>query len=312
MKEKITNLTLNLSQRAVKNWMAQQGLKHTAMNGDALLSLIEDSIKGEHLSLDRFQEGVREIEEHGGKMIYLKQLATKSKPKNFETLQKHLETVGIDLTPKLGPIKKSNGGPKLDYAIWKDGEIRIRFSELHKDIKVSKKNRDFSDQFVQKFIVFSLEPEIGFLKILIDPPGEEHTHTDDKDRISSNEYFQYYFNRAIEAFGPIETFEIGERVAKLLEATPVLYVPRAKKGWTVDNFRFSLSGKGDIRTSEQYANADDATSEYVNGHWVKAQSNGQLTRDFFMPLYPTEGKLSVWADCLAQEVNYAISRIREF
>ena len=67
----VNNLISSVAHRALKSWLQQRGLRHSAANQEALVALIERLIDDANPALDDLKSGVREIEEHQRKAALL-------------------------------------------------------------------------------------------------------------------------------------------------------------------------------------------------------------------------------------------------
>ena len=54
----------------------------------------------------------------------------------------------------------------------------------------------------------------------MDPPGDEHLHTNDQGLTADTAYTEYYFQRATEMFGENEKIDLAQPVINLLKADP--------------------------------------------------------------------------------------------
>lgn len=311
----VQNIIAGVSHNVLKYWLRSYGLRHSAANEDALIVLIEKLLEKGDLTIEGLKSGIREIEEHGGKRVYLKQLMDPSIISARKRFEKHLAQLDISLSKEKGDAIKLPSKHRVNYAIWSEDEVRIKYSEKHVHVQFDKRTRKHIDTPKTKYIVMSAEPKTGFLKIYMDPPGDEHPHTNERGVITDAAYTQFYFNRAKAIFGDIEDFELIQRTIRLLLIDPPIYEPTHDSGWTEDNYQYTIKGRADTRRAEMYKKAKMTNSglglpEFIRGHWLQEMSGDQLEKQLYMIIRPAESRIQFRADCLAKEVGYAISRIR--
>ncbi|HEV2859475.1 MAG TPA: hypothetical protein VGX48_00555 [Pyrinomonadaceae bacterium] len=297
----------------MKSWLRRHGLRHSADNETALIALIEKLLDKGDLTLEGLKSAVREIEEYGGKRVYLKQILDASVISDRRKFEKHLQELAIPLSLEKGDSIRTPSKPRLNYAIWSDEEVRVKFTETHTHVKFDKRTRKHEERAVTKFIVMSAEPQTGFLRIYMDPPGDEHPHENDRGVYTDVAYRDHYFSRAEEIFGELDDFKLAQAAERLLQADPPIYEPLLDSGWTPDNFKYTIAGRSDVRLAELYksgSNERPGLPDLVRGHWIQRMSGNQLERDLYMFIRAAESRIQFKADCLAVEVDYAISRIR--
>jgi hypothetical protein len=64
----------------------------------------------------------------------------------------------------------------LNYICWSTKEVRIGYSEAHEFRKVSYATDTIRWETETNLITISAEPSTGFVKIMMDAPGERHIH----------------------------------------------------------------------------------------------------------------------------------------
>jgi len=326
----VSNIIEGVSNTALKYWLRRNGFRHSAGTVDALIALVEKAIDKDKLSIERLKEGVREIEEHGGKRVFLKELIDLSIFENRKTFEKHLSTLDITLADSPGASIKRPAKPRINYAIWQGNEVRVKYSERHERINFDKKTRKWEEIASTNFIVISVETDTGFTKIFMDPSGDVHPHMNDRGTITDDAYTQFYFDKAAEIFGEFDDFDLIQPVNRLLAINPPIYKFINNSGWTDDGFQYSFKGREDVRQCQGHkaaagGNASPGAPDFIRGSWLQSQSFVpsepgeeseddknlyQLERDLYMPIWPPLSRIQFKADCLKEEVNYAISRIR--
>jgi len=311
----INSLISGVAQTALKYWLRRRGLRHSASNETALVSLIERLIKEGDLTLDELKAGVCEIEEHGGKQVYLKQLADLTVISSRRSFERRLDQLGMQLGEKTTESIRKPSKPVLNYAVWEDNEIRLKYSETHTHLTFKKRTRDLVEERRSKFIVMSVEPATGFMRILMDPAGDEHRHLNDQSQPTAPAYLDYYLARASEIFGATENFDLIQPVTRLLAKNPRVFDVRQDMGLTTDNFFYSFSGRADVRQGIGYkaaagSNPGPGIPELIRGWWLESVSANRLERNLWSVIKTEPGMIQFRADCLATEVDYAISTIR--
>lgn len=311
----VNNLISGVTQTVLKSWLRQRGLQHSAVNEGALVALIERLIDEGDLTVDDLRSGVREIEEHGGKRVYLKTLLDLPELTQKEKFERRLGVLGIPLSPEAIDSVRFPSTITRNYVTWNDNEIRVKYSETHIHLTRKKGSRDVLEERRTKFIVMSGELPTGVLRILMDPPGEVHLHMGEESLPTEAAYIEYYFQRAAEIFGESEDFDLVEPVTRLLAKKPRVFDVRQDKGWTPDNYKYSFTGRADVRQAKGYkaasgSNPSPGVSNEIRGWWLEARSKKRLTRNIWTTIKTEPSMIQFRADCLADEVDYAISTIR--
>jgi len=316
MTSPVQNIIAGISNTALRYWLRNRELPHSFSNTDSLVGLIEKLMAQDKLSLEDLNTGVREIEEHGGKRVYLRQLSDWELLTNRRKFEKHLEQFDIKLNDAPTTSIKNPSKWKVNYAVWSDVEVRIKVSERHVKVKFDKRTRRYEDTPITRFIVFSAEPKTGFMTIFIDPPGDDHPHTNDRGIMTDAAYTQFFFDLGGRIFGEFDNYKVDKSVEQLFKIEPPIYEAIHDTGWTEDNYRYSFRGRRDIRVcaarkAGSGVNIGPGSADFIRGSWLAETSEEHLARDLYMPIWPEESRIQFRADVLKNEVDYAISTVRK-
>ncbi len=305
-----------ISNEAFKHWLKVNGLKHTAKNQGVLLELVQKLIDSGDLTVPRITEAVREIEEHGGKRLYLGHIDEAKAFTDKNAFIKHLNSLDLELSPEPCSTRRLPSKPKLNYLCWTGKEIRIKFSETHQEHKV-----DFDAGTVDwvdktKVIVIATEPKTGFTKILMDSPERKHPHLLERGR-NSGSYEEYYIHKALELLNGI-TFEflnVETIIEKLIKIKPPIFEPTNHQVVTSEGYKIRYSGRSSILQETSYKLAEgvkdyERIPEATSGEWLPERSGDKLQRRVFMQVSERLKMVRFDAHCLPSEVEYAVSTIR--
>lgn len=309
----------HVSQRAAKHWLKVSGLEYTATNTDEFYARLLNLIKQNKLNLEQLKQAALEIEESGGKRIYLRKITILNRLKSRAAFSKYIKRLGIALATKPDVSIKTPKSPILNYVYWSENEIRVKFSETHKNFVINYTAPRLSEELSTKFAIAIVDLATGFTQIRLDAPGERHPHVD-KDTLepSNRLYEEYYFAEFRKILGDqhLELYDLDEAAQWLLETVPRVYRLNRADDRTGANSRNTFRNPRDVRDDLVYqaASTADPSSrviEDLHGYWIPEQSNGELQRELFMELKLRTRKMRFFADCLRSEVDYAIRRIRE-
>lgn len=317
MTSPVQNIIADISNTALRYWLRSRNLPHSFSSTDSLIGLIDKLMAGNKLSLEDLRTGVREIEEHGGKRVYLREIYDPDLLTNRRKFEKHLEEK-IDTTLSDAPTAsiKNPSKWKVNYAFWSEKEIRVKVSERHIKVKFDKRKRQYEDTPITRFIVYSAEPETGFLTIFIDPPGDDHPHESANGVITDAAYTQFFLGLGAKIFGEFDNYKVNTAVEQLFKIEPPIYEAIHDTGWTEDSYRYSFRGRKDVRgcaarRAGSRGNIGPGEADFIRGSWLAETSEEHLARDLYMPIWPEESRIQFKADVLKKEVEYAISTIRD-
>lgn len=305
----------DVSHVAIRHWLKISSLRYT---GDFFKLLNELIVKGD-LRIEQLRRIVLEIEEYGAKRIYIGKLSNYRKNIGLkQAFENHLSSIGLRLSPEPVSAKKLPSRPTLNYIVWSPQEVRIGYSETHQFIRVSKASISIDTVPQTNLITISAEPSTGFMKIMMDAPGDKNPHQVPLDGRKIESYETFYQNKALQILGadqfrPLDLLRVAEGIVK---PSPMIFDLTESDVRTSHNSRQRTWNRSDVRddpvyTAGEKVDGEDRVHESLSGYWLPETSGGQLHRKLFMHLSRREGMVRFSADCLASEVEYAISRIRE-
>lgn len=328
---KLINPDAEVSVTVLKHWLKVNGFSQPVVTGDDLAKLLDKLIKSGELTRQKLDDAVREIEENGGKRIFLRYLLDKSSVSSQKAFEKHLESKKLRLaeTPTITKYKPKE--PVINYISWepkqdtkgkprkdkkRGDKIRIKFSETQLRRNVDLEAGKITDEEKTKFVVATVELGTGFTCIFVDYPELVHRHKD-RNGISKRElYEQFYLNQISEIFdSPLAKYDLEPVIERLVHTKPhVIRIPNEKVK-TGGNSRQSYASINDVRYDPARQGAEQADGENwqfedLAGYWIPEMSKGKLHRELFTQLVRANSIIRVLADCLASEINYVISRIR--
>lgn len=313
----VQNIIADISNTALRYWLRNRKLPHSFSSTDSLIGLIEKLIADNKLSVEDLKAGVREIEEHGGKRVYLREIGDLELLTSKQKFEKHIqEEIDASLSDTPTASIKNPSKWKVNYAFWSDKEIRVKVSERHIKVKFDKRKRQYQDTPITRFVVYSAEPETGFLTIFIDPPGDDHPHESATGVITDAAYTQFFMGLGAKIFGEFDNYKVNTAVEQLFKIEPPIYEAIHDTGWTEDSYRYSFRGRRDVRScaarrAGSQGNISPGAADFIRGSWLAVTSEEHLARDLYMPVWPEESRIQFKADVLKKEVEYAISTIRE-
>ncbi|GAG82029.1 unnamed protein product, partial [marine sediment metagenome] len=198
-------------------------------------------------------------------------------------------------------------------------EIRIKYSETHINRIVDYENQRFIDKKVTKYAIALVDLNSGFTQIRVDPPETIHLHKDHTTGESKSRlYEEYYINefRRIMENCQFELYDLSRAAEWIVNSEPRVFRLPREHVRTGFNSRQIYSCKDDVRDdpAHQAAANEDASNwvyENLSGYWIPEQSQGQISREIYMQMKGKPSMIRFLADCLENEVNYAIKRIRD-
>lgn len=311
----------HVSDLAIKHWLKISGLEYSAANEDQFYERLLKLINKGKLTTEKLQQVALEIEENGNKRIYLRQVNDLSKINSLAVFEANLKKIGLRLFEQPNKSIKYPTKPIVNYIWWSEKEIRIKYSETQIRRLFNYETGAHTDKKQTKFALAILDLKSGFTQIRVDSPEKLHSHKDKKTGKSKDKlYEEYYFNEFCRILGncELELFNVNKVIEGLVKDPTRSFRLPHQQGITENNSHESFSSRidKDLRDDPRFiAAAGDDYSKLLHmdlqGWWVSDKSNSLLSRDIFMQINRGSSMLRFLADCLASEVNYAISRIRQ-
>ncbi len=338
MSESLNNLIhpdSEVSDRVLKHWLKVNGFTHTADTKEKLYELLGKLIAGGELTRERLAGAVREIEEIGGKRIFLRHLFDKRAVRSQEAFEAHLKSKSLRLseTPTATIYKPDK--PVINYIGWEQKEkdkdeggpkpkkkrgdrIRVKFSESHlKAVSTDLAAGTVEVEKKTKFIIASVELGTGFACIFFDYPGEGHPHKDNKGRSRRELYEKFYLDWITDLFDcqSLIPFELEPAADRLMNGPRRIFRIPFETVITGGKSRQTYSSVADVmndpaRMGAERADGSNWVFEELSGYWVPGMSGGRIQRELFTQIVRANSVIRVLADCLASEVEYVISKLR--
>lgn len=307
------------SREAVKHWLKIKGFHpHTAVGEANFYKLLDKHIVDGTLRIDELRRVALEIEEYGGKRVYLGKLSNHKTIQLRQSFENHLRDVRLRIDQEPVKAKRLPDKPHLNYICWTQSEVRIGYSETHQLLKQNRETMTLEWVPQTNLIVISAEPASGAIKILMDAPGQKHPHQATYAGQEINGYVAFYKNKASELLGagefrPLNLLKVVAGISKL---DPTIFEETEALERTAHNRKQRIWGSSDVRDDPSYAagarvDGDRRVVEGVSGWWLPQGSEKKLDRKVWMHVSTKEDMVHFPAHNLACEVDYAISRIRK-
>lgn len=314
----LSNIISYGSHQAIKHWLRISGIHpHTANNEANFYALLYKLVGEDKLRINQLRAVALELEEYGGKRIYLGKLSDYKTIGLRQRFVNHLQELGLELDDERKEPRRLTARPHLNYICWSPQEVRIGYSEKHEFIKPNRVTRSWDTVSRTNVIVISAQPSNGAVKIMMDTPGQTHPHQPASPRDDTEGYEEYYGHRALELLGaaefrPINLVKVADGIKKA--GTDVFEETDASER-TSHNSRQRTWSRSDVRDDPAYnaaarVDGDRRVVESLSGYWLPAGSAGKLQRKVWMHLSMREQMVQFAANLLEREVEYAISRIR--
>jgi hypothetical protein len=315
---KLESMVGHVSQTAVKHWLKVSGLEHTAQNTDEFYQLLSKLLDDKKITIEQLQDAALEIEENGNKRVYLGKLKGVEVIKDKANFERHIRTQGFSLAEKPDKSIKIPPEPTLNYVFWSKREVRVKFSETHSEFVVDYENQRLDEKRETKFALALVNPDSGFTQIRLDPPGQVHPHKDPITHESNpTMYEEFYRTKFLNILGgqELELCDLKKAAKWLVTSKQRVFRLPHELVRTGANSRQRYSSRLDVRDdpARQGAASADLKNwifEGLDGYWIPERSRGRLQRELFMSLKRRQAMVRFLADCLAPEVNYALSRIK--
>lgn len=311
-----------LPKSALIHWLKRKGKIASAPPADGFYSKLNKLISKEKLAWSDLEAAVFDIEENGGKHIFLK-VADGGFPKTKAAFNTFLTNSDIPLIQRQRRSFRASTKPTINHIIWETvngiNYIVVKFSELQEEVKLNTETGKVTFEPQPVFVVFRIDVGSGFTEARFDTPLQKHIHKDAEHKSSTAVYHQYYFDRLNALFPGIHIEQFG--MAQICK-----YIIKERKffRWSQDLNTVTGNGKqkysvasGDVRDlpARKAAEAEDGhnwLTDDIVGYWMSAPSGGVLWKDLFMRLSNRDSAIKFQKDCLAIELDYAVEKIRSF
>jgi hypothetical protein len=320
-KQEIAKIIQFTSVSALLSWLRENHFSIKASGPDDLAKKLASAIEKNELTIERLSDAIAEIEENGGKKIYLRQAL------QFEDLEKtKAKLLGewkkrkIELS-KQNFVRSSNAGkrPTFVYIFWDSNYIKIKYSEMHDDVEFDYDTEEAVHTPRLVNIVFIIDVKDGFTQIRFDPAGDKHIHKDEDGKISEKAYETYYLELLQSLFPDLIFQEMNlSKVANHIAFKEGAKFILNREVTTISNNlkqTFAGSARDDVRKSPEHiaaqAAGQDWLTEDLTGYWLSNASNQELTRNLFMRISRRTSMIRVQRDCLEKELNYGLNQIRK-
>lgn len=317
-----------VSNAAILYFLKTLSLKVPVLDRASLQKFIEENVNSGNLQADVFCNGIRDIEEHGGKEVYLRKIDDLKLLKDTKAMTDHL--IENDLKISQAPLdtrRRPSGRAVFNYATLTDDDVRIKFTETHVHLK--RIGRKVEESEKTKCITFSVNRKTGFALIILDHAGHQLRGSSEESSLTHNQYFDEYLTKFTTYFGISEpfVFSAGMRFA-FGNAEDQIELLNASAP-DDEGVEAKFSRRKDLRKTKSYSRI--AKSDLEKGYviWKRNRKgdgdepekrseekpksfirHNPLSRDIKVYVYPVEGRLSFRTEVLSQELLYVISTIR--
>jgi hypothetical protein len=307
------------SHEAIKLWLKISGIKpHTAVNDTDFYKLLNKHIADGNLRIDQLRRLALEIEENGGKRIYLGKLSDYKIIGLRQRFENHIKLLGFGLDYEPVKARQLPSKPHPNYICWSSQEVRIGYSETHEFLKSNRANMTMEWVPRTNLVIISADPRTGSIKIMMDTPGEKHPHQATFKGEELDGYEAFYKNLALKLLGASKFRGLDLlKVAKgIVKAGTTIFEETDAYERTNYNSKQRTWNRSDVRGDPAYVagakvDGDGRVIESLSGWWLPEGSNEKLHRKVWMHLSRKEDMVQFPGKNLASEVDYAISRIRE-
>lgn len=307
---------------AMSSWLKENELELS--KSENFIDAIALTIAENKLTLDQLNSAIAELDENSDKKIFLLKLM------NLPELTGKKKEVQQDLFIKKGikPTDKvwvngvvSTNRPTFIYMYWSDEIIRIKYSEIQYDVETDLENDKIIKIPKRVNVIYLIDPKDGFVQVRCDSAKMLHQHKNDAGKATDAAFEEFYKNLLSELFPTLVFQDMNlNRLANHIAQNERSRFRITKGVTTISNnakqtFATS-SNQADIRNLPEYEGAaakgsETWLSEDLVGYWVSKESDGALKRDLFMRIYRKYSQIRVQRGCLAKELDYGISKIRE-
>ena len=307
-----------VSDNALKHLLRSRGLPHTAQNRGQLEKRLESLLDSQRLSILELQDEIRGIEEVGGKRMYLRSLSGYEQLRDQSHVAARLSEHGMKLSDRPGNLIALPEKPTLNYAVWSQEELRLRFSETHRNVQVNYTEGTLEYQPINRIAIVAVDLRAGVARVMLDPPGVLNPHSAGAVHGAEAEaaYVQYYLSlpKTLLGCSTAHLLDLSGVTRKLIEDPDQPFRVPKQKLRTSQNSLIACANARDIRDDHAIRAllADDGRDCYYQnsmGFWSAEASNGELLRDVFTELHAPNCMVRFLADCLPSEVDYALRRI---
>jgi hypothetical protein len=268
------------SHDAIKHWLKISGIHpHTATNVADFYALLQKHIGDGRVRISQLRSVALELEEYGGKRVYLGKLTNYKTIDLRQRFENHLKGLGLRLSPEPVEAKRLPPKPHRNYICWSPKEVRIGYSETHEFMKENRTEMTLEYERITNLVTISVEPATGSIKIMMDAPGDRHPHQRARRDDLTEGYVGFYKREALEILGasefrPLDLQKAADRIAK--SATKIFEETDALER-TARNTKQRTWSRSEFRDDPAYAagakvDGDKRVVESLSGYWLPGGS----------------------------------------
>lgn len=313
----------HLPTTAILNWLRVNDKPHTTKNTSSFYKNLNKWISEGKLTIEDLNEAVYDIEESGGKRVYLRVLIG-DLPRNKKQFDDFLDKAAIPSIAKYPRSVRNSSRPTLNHILWNEAGnasyITIKYSEMQEEIIFDPETFQAETLSRPVFIIIKIDVLSGFTEFRFDTPAKRHIHKDSEGQSNAKVFESFYFNKVQALFTNIQIEQYGliEVAEDIVQNGADYFRINREQTTTTGNGKqtYSCGSHGDVRELPARIGASKADGKNwiyddITGYWMAATSEGALPNDLFMRLSKVDSSLRFHRDCLGTELNYAITKIRE-
>lgn len=321
LRAQVKELTRFISYASIISWFKEIDINITGTSTAQFLNSTTSAIEENVITFKQIELAVAEIEENGGKKIYLQKVSN-ARDINIEKLIAVWKQKNITPSENNYVRVKSTTNPKFNYLYLDGNLIKIKYSEIQYLLQPNIDTRKFEETELVVNIVFTLDCKDGFTQIRFDSPGNLHRHKSAEGKSTEHEYESYYINLFHKFFPGLKFQDLSlndianyiardEREKFRLNKDVTSITDGAKQSYTSRNSTKDIRDLIEYQGAEQAADLRVWLTEDLTGYWLAEASGNYLTRDLFMRISRRQSQIKVQRDCLEKELNYGIDQLRE-
>ena len=319
IKQRIDHILNNVAVDGLRAWLKTIGFSVPRLTRAGINDLIVKQIMAGDLAEAAVERTLIGFEEASNMRIYLFRFddechATSAK----NSLHSRLNNLGIPISDNRTFAGDRKRPMSPVYAHIEGSHVRVKWAEEHTRVRLNEGATEVVRESISKRVVLVADYREKIAEIRLNPPENNHSHTDASGRTTAEAYYGAYIRKATDVLGcNLVLAELRPAIKRLVEQEePRIVRIQIDDHTNQKNYKSKTTGpRADIRDDPDWQLmykkhgetwAWDAQSFY----WLPKASSGFLKREVYTHINAEEGFINVNADCSDGEVEYVISQIR--
>jgi hypothetical protein len=319
IKKRIQPILSNVAVEGLRAWLRTIGFSVPRLTRAGITDLIVKHIAEGKLTESALESTLIGFEEASNMRIYLFHFDEDADPASAKSsLTSRLKNLGIPITKQriFAGDRKAPMSPV--YALADGNDLRVKWAEEQTRVRLNPEATELVKENLPKRVVFAADYRAKIAELRLNPPENNHSHSDAGGRTTADGYYRAYTQKASDVLGcklvPLELRPVIKSLVEQLE--PRVVRIQIDDHTNQKNYKSKTTGpRTDVRDDPDWQLIHKKSGETwawdaQSFYWLPKASSGFLKREVYTHINAEEGFITVNADCSDEEVEHVVSQIR--